>query len=342
MTLTPPSSIIPPSAVLDAPLAHGLAPSGSHSHHQSTVLVITDDRAARMLLTRTVMAMGHSASAAGSGGEAIAMLHEAARTLDAIVLDYDLADVSSLALVARIKGDPALASVPIIMLTGSEAQQAPQQALQQTQRAVEAGVFYSLPREGSAGLLGSVLASALNERAQRRALMAELSRRDNAGRHIRTCTLSLRNLTEAQDIACFLATCFPQPDRVVTGLIELLVNAIEHGNLDIGFEEKGRLLATGRWIAEIEHRLSQPEHAYKTVDVIYQHKADGWYVQISDKGAGFSWKKYWHIDPARAGDGHGRGIARARLTSFDKLAYNEAGNQVTAMVSANPATPAGW
>lgn len=42
------------------------------------------------------------------------------------------------------------------------------------------------------------------------------------------------------------------------------------------------------------------------------------------------------IEPARAGDNHGRGIAQACATSFDKLTYNEVGNQVVAFVGETP------
>jgi hypothetical protein len=39
------------------------------------------------------------------------------------------------------------------------------------------------------------------------------------------------------------------------------------------------------------------------------------------------------IDPSRAGDNHGRGIAQANAVSFDKLVYNPRGNQAIAFVS---------
>ena len=32
-----------------------------------------------------------------------------------------------------------------------------------------------------------------------------------------------------------------------TGLRELVVNAVEHGNLEIVFDQKSELLATGKW-----------------------------------------------------------------------------------------------
>jgi hypothetical protein len=39
------------------------------------------------------------------------------------------------------------------------------------------------------------------------------------------------------------------------------------------------------------------------------------------------------IDPARAGEIHGRGIAMANSISFDKLTYNEKGNKAVAFVA---------
>ena len=40
------------------------------------------------------------------------------------------------------------------------------------------------------------------------------------------------------------------------------------------------------------------------------------------------------FDPARAADNHGRGIAQANMVSFDRLTYNEVGNEVTCFVAA--------
>ena len=56
-------------------------------------------------------------------------------------------------------------------------------------------------------------------------------------------------------------------------------------------------------------------------------------MKIIDTGKGFQWRKYMEIDPARAQDNHGRGIAQANAVSFDQLEYNDIGNEVTAFVS---------
>ena len=143
-------------------------------------------------------------------------------------------------------------------------------------------------------------------------------------------------------MACFLAYCFPQPERVITGLLELLINAVEHGNLGVDYHDKAKLIMADNWRAEVERRINLPENSSKAVSVIFQRKADGYYVQITDMGKGFNWKKFWQIDPSRATMLHGRGIARARLMAFDRMYYNESGNQVTAAISAVPQDAIEW
>ena len=72
-----------------------------------------------------------------------------------------------------------------------------------------------------------------------------------------------RTLDSARDIATVLANAFPQPKRVVIGLTELLVNAVEHGNLGITYEEKSRLREAEKWESEVDARLADPANAGK-------------------------------------------------------------------------------
>jgi hypothetical protein len=43
---------------------------------------------------------------------------------------------------------------------------------------------------------------------------------------------------------------------------------------------------------------------------------------------GFDWQKYLEISPERAYDPNGRGIAMARMISFDSVEYRGLGNEV--------------
>lgn len=76
-----------------------------------------------------------------------------------------------------------------------------------------------------------------------------------------------------------------------------------------------------------------PEYKDRFVEAVVTHKENGTYVVITDQGAGFNWRRYMMIEPSRAKDNHGRGIAQANAISFDKLTYNEQGNQAIGFVS---------
>jgi hypothetical protein len=54
---------------------------------------------------------------------------------------------------------------------------------------------------------------------------------------------------------------------------------------------------------------------------------------ISDEGSGFDARRYLDFDPARAYDLNGRGIAMARMLSFQRIEYVGCGNRVVAAIA---------
>ena len=147
----------------------------------------------------------------------------------------------------------------------------------------------------------------------------------------------IRTLQEAKALAAQLAAAHPDPDRVVIGLTELLVNAVEHGNLGITFGEKAELLERGALQAEIERRLARPDLAARRVRVTLRREAGCVSTRIEDEGEGFSFRPYLEVDPERALGENGNGIVIARM-SFDDLAYHGRGNVVVAVVRLTPDT----
>ena len=73
------------------------------------------------------------------------------------------------------------------------------------------------------------------------------------------------------------------------------------------------------------------KYSKRSVHVILERNDDEIRVIIEDEGNGFDWQNYMDIDPARALETHGRGIAQANKISFDELHYNDKGNIVTAV-----------
>ena len=82
----------------------------------------------------------------------------------------------------------------------------------------------------------------------------------------------------------------------------------------------------------VDRRLNARENVGGFIELEFQVAADTVQIRIRDQGAGFDWTPYMDFDPDRAFDPHGRGIAVARLSSFDDLEYIGVGNEVVATV----------
>jgi hypothetical protein len=118
-------------------------------------------------------------------------------------------------------------------------------------------------------------------------------------------------------------------DRLLVALMELLINAIEHGNCRISYEEKSAWLESGRDIfslirlknKDVEIRDKKVYFAY----TITPHKS---HITIRDEGSGFDWRKRKkQITEENYLDLHGRGIMMAEHY-VQSLSYNDEGNEV--------------
>lgn len=124
----------------------------------------------------------------------------------------------------------------------------------------------------------------------------------------------------------------PPEDRlgVRIGLVELIANAIEHGNLEITYEEK--LAAMSESFEGIyklyNNRLSNPKLAARRVTIEFSMNSQECVWTITDEGSGFDWQSLPSpLDPQNLGHPNGRGIFLARL-HFDKVDFIGKGNQV--------------
>lgn len=149
---------------------------------------------------------------------------------------------------------------------------------------------------------------------------------------LREASFSVKTLEEAKEVSHILSSICPEPETAIIGIIELLVNGIEHGNLDIGYQLKTKLLKEGRWIEEIECRQKHIENSAKYVDVIFKRTDKELKFKFTDCGKGFLPNVYFDFNPRRSHDLHGRGIAIANAVGFDELKYEGNGNKVVATI----------
>jgi hypothetical protein len=113
-------------------------------------------------------------------------------------------------------------------------------------------------------------------------------------------------------------------------LTEMLINAIEHGNCGITYEEKNAWLEEGNTMRSlIVARCRDPQVAARRVLFEYTIAPERSTFLVADEGEGFDWR---HVADGREEDAlqrlHGRGITLTRQYT-QNLRYTEKGNAVT-------------
>ncbi len=290
-----------------------------------TILAVDDNPTSLHLLVNLLQKDNYTVRKATNGVEAMETLRATPNDIDVILLDRMMPEMDGMEVTRQMLADPELKYIPIVMQTAADKPE-------EISEGIKAGVFYYLTKPIERNTLLSVVSAAVKEARQRKLLQAEMRRNRLSFGLIEVVKSSFKTLEEAKSLSSFLANCFPDPERALTGISELLINAVEHGNLDINYEEKTELMNTNSWHEEVEKRLHDPEFIQKNVVVIFEKKESTHYLQITDEGKGFNWKGFMEFDPSRATHNHGRGIAMANKLAFDRLVYNEKGNQVTAVM----------
>lgn len=285
------------------------------------VLVIDDHALDRKLLTHYLEPEGYAVQTAADGLEGWEMLSSEPDRFDVVLLDRSMPRMNGMELLSRIKSDDRLRTLPAIMQT----------ALTKREEIIEgirAGAYYYLTKPYDVEMLRSVVRTAIEDYRGYRELQAEVRKGADTLRLMREAIFNFRTVEQARALGTLLAHTCPNPAATVVGLTELLVNAVEHGNLGITYEEKSQLSSAIEWSREVERRLALPENAGKQAEVEFKRSEDRISFVIRDQGAGFDWKRYLYVDPQRAFDTHGRGIAMANRLSFSHLQYRGCGNEV--------------
>lgn len=287
------------------------------------VLVVEDNELDRKLLQAHLKKTECVTEFARDGLEAWAMLDRDPDRFDVVLLDRTMPRMNGMELLARMKGDPRCRTIPVILQTAHVGRE-------EMIEGIRAGAYYYLTKPYDSEMLLTVVRTAAADRSEMKELQLSLRKELQVLGLLNEAALSLRTIDEARDVATVLANACPDPSAAIIGLTELLVNAVEHGNLGIGYDEKSQLRASGVWNEEVSRRLALPENVAKRVTVKFERTNEEIRFTIRDNGCGFEWKQFLEVDPSRAFHTHGRGILMARHFSFSAIEYRGAGNEVVA------------
>ncbi len=291
----------------------------------ASVLIVDDNPLDRELLEAYFGPTTCTLAFAADGVEAMALLATEPLPYDVVLLDRSMPRMGGMEVLTRIKQDPRLRTLPVILQTAASS---PDEVLE----GIRAGAYYYLTKPYDPQTLLAVVNTAARDYAEYKDLQQRVRQGMECLTLIETATLLIRTVEQARDTAAVFVNACPDPESVVIGLTELLVNAVEHGNLGITYEEKTALNATGSWEEEVRRRLALPENAAKRVELRVERTASELRFTIRDEGPGFPWQKYLDVQPHRVYDNHGRGIAIARAMSFDRVEYRGNGYEVLAAV----------
>lgn len=261
------------------------------------------------------------------GGEAAwALLQNPENDYKAILLDRMMPGLDGIGLLKRIKGDARLAGIPVIMQTAAN-------SAAQIREGLETGAYYYLTKPYRRDNLLAIVQAALIDAEARDALRLQLHSHINSLQFLKQAEFSIRTVDEASQLASFIARACPNAEMVVMGISELLINAVEHGNLGLSYAEKSSLKRDDCWRPEIDRRAALATNIEKEVKLQFQRDERSITLRVIDQGNGFDWQSFLEIDPERAFDPNGRGIALARLLSFSTLIYEGGGNTAVATIS---------
>jgi CheY-like chemotaxis protein len=256
----------------------------------------------------------------------LAGLEPDATPVDLIVLDRMMPVLDGFSLLKRVKADSRFGILPVIMQTAASSPE-------EVREGIEAGAYYYLTKPYQPEALHAIVRAALTDIEERRQANAATARHEDILGLMSYAEFDFCSLDQAHMLAGSLATLCPEPGMAALGLTELLINAIEHGNLGISYAEKKALRQHEGWESEIARRLAMPEFSELSACVRVTRDKHELVFRVEDQGSGFDWQRYMDFDPERAFDPNGRGIAMARQVSFSRITYEGRGNIVTATIS---------
>jgi len=285
-------------------------------------ILVVDALSAERRLAVTLLAqsgMGNVAEAA-TVAQALTMLRLV--PLDLVVADLDSSGSGGFDLIEQLSHEQPL--LPILVIAGQGDEELASEALQ-------SGAAGYVSRERLRSDLVPTAERLLNAAAAHHGRMSleSLQARQSTSFEMDNDPGCVAAIVQHVSGQCrrFGITTEQEQVRVAVALEEALLNAIIHGNLQVGSELRERSDDTFRRL--VERRRSEPEFAARRVRLFCEVDGECARIVIRDEGPGFDVRSLPDPrDPEYMLRASGRGVLLMR-TFMDEVFYNAAGNEVT-------------
>ncbi len=130
-------------------------------------------------------------------------------------------------------------------------------------------------------------------------------------------------------------------NRIETAVNEAVVNAVEHGNLELDSSLKPESLEKPDRFAYLKNlRMSDEKYGSRRIHIKFRFEQCCMTVTVSDEGKGFDHRTFMEnlhtkTEPENLLECHGRGLLMVRH-SMDEVSFNERGNEITMVKHLTP------
>jgi len=290
-------------------------------NNRTSVLVVDDDDLNLDILERRLTREGFSSTLSNNGKEAWDLLESHPEDYSIVLLDKMMPNLGGMEILSRMKRHPVLRNTPVIIQTGDVGEK-------EAAEGIAAGAYYYLTKPFDPDMMVAVVNSAIKNFKRQEDANTKVINEKSIFNYITEAKFTVRDTKDAITLAPAIASLAPSPDRVGIAVLELIINAIEHGNLCIGYNLKKKLSVDSGIEDEIERRLNLPENKDKRVYISLKSDNKEVEVTICDEGQGFNWREFKDFDPVRLMEPNGRSIAIINNLLEVSVQYHEPGNKV--------------
>lgn len=283
------------------------------------VLIVEDDSASLSYLEIILGKEGLNYKTATNGEEGLALFKEYKPHI--VLTDINMANMNGIELLAAIKKSQP--QTIVIMLTAYNSEDYVIEAMR-----FGANNYLKKPifRDNIIGLLRKYknIILSRNTHTKIQSFVKKHSFTMEIGNEMELLPYIINHLIESVDLIFKEDECM----GIRLGLDEIIINAIEHGNLNISYIEKTQAIKNNALEKLHENRRNSPEHKDKKVTISFELNENYCEWTIKDQGKGFNPSLIPNPILTESTESlHGRGIFITQF-QFDEMEYSENGTKV--------------
>jgi signal transduction histidine kinase len=216
--------------------------SEQHGH----ILVVDDNRVNRLTLARSLEQQGHTVALAENGQQALEMVR--AEPFDVVLLDIVMPGLDGFQVLARMKADPELRDIPVIVISALE-------EVESAVRSIEMGAEDYLPKPFDPVLLRARLHASLQRKKLRDLEVAYLRQEVALRQNEKLATLGKLSAGMAHELNNPAAAAQRSADQLRAAVAQVQDAQLRLGGLTLSSAQRAALLNLDRLAQE---RAMQP------------------------------------------------------------------------------------